>query len=150
MRDDPAGAQAALRTQQALCRLEGVLPLWTVSDAVVWTRKRLAAMAQPGRLRAKRDALEAKQETFQKALSVAAEMVHDAIERLSHQQHELAVQYSEILGLLPGTVSVPAGRLATRGPSSTDKTYAPLFKSPHRRAGLRLASMCPSLCTVRQ
>lgn len=60
-------------------------------------------MVQLERVKTERDAQKGRQEAPQKALSAAVEVVHDTIEGLSRQQHELTGQHSEIAGLLSGT-----------------------------------------------
>lgn len=122
--DDFAARQAAILTPQALCRLEGVLPPRSVSGARVLALELLAAMAQLGRARAEQEALEAKQRTSQKALFVAAKVFHDAVSGLSRQQHKIS-------GLVPGTASIPANRLAAQGPSGRDGL---VFFRPSARA----------------
>lgn len=87
--------QAALLALQVLCRLRGLLPPRTVTDGLFQEWQWLAAMAQLGRVRADLDALEGIRETLQKAWLVAAEDLHDAIEALSHEQHDLAGRFIE-------------------------------------------------------
>lgn len=127
--DDSAAWQVALLTLQKLCRLERVSALQTVWNALVQGPKRLAAMAQLGRMIAERDTLEALQENLQKALSVAAELLHDAVRGTSRQQHELVGRYSQIARLLPSTSSIPAGRRVARTPSGTNEVHPPPLES---------------------
>lgn len=81
--DSSAARQAAFLSLQALCRVNGELPSRTVSDALDQPREWLAGIAQLGRVRAAWHALEPRHEVSQKALSIAAEMLHDVIEGLS-------------------------------------------------------------------
>lgn len=53
-----------------------------------------------GGVKADQDAVEAKRNVSRKMLFAAAEVLHDDIERLSRQQHELAGRYDEIARLL--------------------------------------------------
>lgn len=87
-------------------------------------------MPQLGRVKAERGAMEARQEALQKTLSVAAEMIYDAIQRLLRQQHELAGRYNQIAGLLPSVASIPASCLVARKPAGTEETHPPPFKHP--------------------
>lgn len=57
-----AARRAALLIFQALCRLEDVSPLQTVSDALVQTPEWFAAMAQLERVRAEHDTLATRQD----------------------------------------------------------------------------------------
>lgn len=128
--DDPAAQQAALFTLQALYCPEDVLPPQNVSKTLAQGRKWLAAMAQLWRVRAEQDALEATQKVSQKTLSVAAEVLHDSIERFSRQQLELAGRDNENLWLLSCTTLIPLGRRAAPGLPGTDESHPLPFKRP--------------------
>lgn len=87
-------------------------------------------MAQLERVGAKRIAIKANPEVSGKALSVTAEILHDALEGPSRQQNELAGWYNDIAELLSGTVPVPAGRRAAQGPSNTEENHPLSCKRP--------------------
>lgn len=87
-------------------------------------------MAQLERMIGKRDALETRQEAWQRVLFIAAEVFHDTTERLFRQQHELTGLYNKITGEVPDTASLPAGRGASRRPSVTDETHPLRFNCP--------------------
>lgn len=105
-------------------------PLQTVSDVLVPAREWLTAMAQLGTVKAEQDALKAKQETSQKTLSVAAEVLRNAIEGLWRQQHRLAGRYNQIARLLSSTVPAPVDCRVVQGPSGTDESHPTPFKRP--------------------
>lgn len=128
--DDSAAGQAALLSMPALCRFKRVSPARTLSDALAQAGEWLAAMAQLGRVRDERDALQADREASQEALSVVAEMLCDAVEGLSRQQHEIAGWYSKIAGSLSGMASFSADYRAPQGPCGADETHPPSFKRP--------------------
>lgn len=131
-REDSTARQAALRTVHELCRLEGVPLSKTFLDFLIRARESLAAVAQPERVRAERDLLEAEQKTSHKELSTAAEVLHDAIRSVSRQQHELTDLHNQANGLLSGTASVSAGfracgdRLRQRKPVVSVQTSRPI------------------------
>lgn len=87
-------------------------------------------MAQLGSVGAERGSLEAKQETSQIALFIAAGEFHDTVERLKGRRHELARRYIQIAGLQPSTASSPAVRRVTQGPSHTVEKKFSSFVRP--------------------
>lgn len=108
-------------------------------------------MAQLGVVRAERDALEAKREALQKSFSFAAEALHDVMEGLRGEQHELAGRYKKIAVLLQTRRPFPRVVAQRREHAKRMKPILPLSKAhAHRMADLHSASMWPLLRTVRQ
>lgn len=81
--DDSAPRPAAVLIMQAPCCLKSVFSPRAAYDALAQVRDWLATMAQLRKVRVERNALDARQEAQQKALSVVTKIEHDAIEELS-------------------------------------------------------------------
>lgn len=71
------------------------------------------------------------QEAFQKALSDAADMLRDAKEGLSRQQHELARGHNESAWSHSGLATISAGSRAAQGPFITNEAHSFSSSRPH-------------------
>lgn len=79
---------------------------------------------------AEQDALEAKQGALRKALSAAAEVVHDVIGKLSRQRHEPLPRHKKVAGVLSDTASFLARLRAARELSGRNESHASSLKRP--------------------